>query len=253
MSTEWGYSLLRSYPLEDISIQRGGDGRTVEAYAAVWDTPTEVRDQHGHYVEIIARGAFDKTIRERGDRIPVFYNHGQNAQGGPSDAYSVPIGRSMQVKAESRGLWTLSRYNNGPDADRVLEAIRNGAITSQSFRGRVYKSVDGPRGRGLKTITRTELGLTEYGPTPSAVYEGAHILAVRSREQAIARLLLAAELDPDQLLELARTSTTPQEPETATPNPGAGTDEPLDDEHSTRMLIRRNRLRAEALLMEVIK
>ena len=38
----------RCVALDDIAIQRGGDGRTVEAYAAVFDTPTEIRDQHGH-------------------------------------------------------------------------------------------------------------------------------------------------------------------------------------------------------------
>jgi HK97 family phage prohead protease len=217
----------RTWALEDITIQRGGNGRTVEAYAAIWDTPAEVRDQHGHYMEIISRGAFDKTIKERGDKpIPVYFNHGMTAAGTPSDAYSVPIGRSLEVRAEGRGLWTLSRYNDGPDSDRVLDAIRNGAITAQSFRGKVYKSTKGTIVRGqLPTITRTELGLAEYGPTASAVYEGAAILALRS--QAALATLLTQGYDLDQLIELARTSTTPQEPETeATSDQEAGTDEP---------------------------
>lgn len=218
----------RVWNLEDITIQRGGDGRTVEAYAAIWDTPAEVRDQHGHYMETISRGAFDKFIRERGKRdIPVYFNHGMTAAGTPSDIYSVPIGRSLEIRAESRGLWTLSRYNDGPDVDRVLEAIRNGAITAQSFRGRVYKSdPPGPirrRTGDLPTVTRTELGLSEYGPTPSAVYDGAAILALRSRSKALG-------IDLDQLLDelVRRTSTTPsREPETvATSEPEAGADEP---------------------------
>lgn len=230
----------RTFPLEDIEIVRaeqGGDGRTVEAYAAIWDTPAEVNDKYGHYTERIARSAFDKFINERGNRdIPVYFNHGMTAAGTPSDIYSVPIGRSLEIRAESRGLWTLSRYNDGPDADRVLEAIRNGAITAQSFRGRVFKSdPPGPIKRSrtgeLPMVTRTELGLTEYGPTPSAVYDGASILALRSR----ARML---GVDLDELVdELARRNTQPttphfdevedEEPEVdATPDQGAGTDEP---------------------------
>ena len=29
----------------------GGDGRTVEAYAAVFDDPAEINDHEGHYIE----------------------------------------------------------------------------------------------------------------------------------------------------------------------------------------------------------
>ena len=239
----------RIWPLEDIEILRSGDGRTVEAYAAVWDSPAEVRDQHGHYNEVISRSAFDKTIRERGNRpFPVFYNHGMTAGGTPSDVYSVPIGRSLEVRAESRGLWTLSRYNDGPDADRVLEAIRNGAITGQSFRGRVFKSdpmrVPPSYGGRLPTITRTELGLSEYGPTASAVYEGASILALRSHAAAVATLIDAG-MTPQEVLHLYRTSTTPWEPETsATSDLEAGTDEPpvIVARHSSRDITRRIRI-----------
>ena len=50
----------RSYALDDITI-RSGDGRTVEAYAAVFDTPARIHDRQGHYLERIARSAFDAT------------------------------------------------------------------------------------------------------------------------------------------------------------------------------------------------
>jgi hypothetical protein len=46
----------RSFSLEDISVRSGGDGRTVEAYATVFNTPAEVRDQDGEYIEVIDRG-----------------------------------------------------------------------------------------------------------------------------------------------------------------------------------------------------
>ena len=37
---------LRTWALDDIQISRShGDGRTVEAYAAVFDTPTEINDR----------------------------------------------------------------------------------------------------------------------------------------------------------------------------------------------------------------
>lgn len=47
----------RAYPLEDITIRSGGDGRTVEAYAAVFNVPQRIVDGSGQYMEVIDRAA----------------------------------------------------------------------------------------------------------------------------------------------------------------------------------------------------
>ena len=201
----------RSWPLEGIEIQRGGDGRTVEAYAAIWDTPAEVTDQHGHYIEEIDRAAFTRELtrsRPQGGRdywmTQCFYNHGADLTGKANGLLSVPLGSPLDIKPDGKGLLTVTRYNKSELADSVLEAIRNGDIRAQSFRGRIYKSTPDrvPRARdgALPTIRRTELGLSEYGPTPSAVYAGAAILAVRAEQ--VAQTL--AELDPAERAHLIR-------------------------------------------------
>jgi HK97 family phage prohead protease len=240
----------RTFALDDIQISRSySDGRTVEAYAAVFGTPAEIRDTHGHYLEVIDRSAFNRTISHGIDRVGVFYHHGMTLHGTPSDVYSVPIGRALEVKADGRGLRTITRYNDGPDADRVLEAIRNGAIRGYSFRGRVFGSnpMRVPRarpGQDLPTVVRTELGLAEYGPTPTPAYEDAGILAVRSAE-ALARNFAALDADGRQGL-LRILSATPQDPAdaSATPSPGPGAeDSPAG--RSGRLTIRRALLRAE--------
>src|SRR5499427_5153612 len=51
----------RSFRLDDISI-KPGDGRTVDAYAAVFNIPTQVRDQDGEYEEVIDPAAFNRTL-----------------------------------------------------------------------------------------------------------------------------------------------------------------------------------------------
>jgi hypothetical protein len=69
----------------------------------------------------------------------------------------------------------------------VLENIRNGSITAQSFTGRIVRSDpelrngDRHRARGgqLTKVRRHELGLKEFGPTPFEAYSGAEILGVR--------------------------------------------------------------------------
>jgi len=225
----------RSWALDDIQILRAGDGygdgRTVEAYAAVFDTPAEISDQHGHYNEVIARTAFNKTLQEGIGRVKVFYHHGMTLHGTPSGGESsVPIGSPLDIRADGRGLRTITRYNRSSLADAVLEAIRSGDIPGYSFRGRIFKSTPArvPRSTSgrLATVTRTELGLTEYGPTPSPAYPDAGILAMRSAFNEFG----------DKLIErLANMSSTPQEPdELATPNQGAGADEPRTA-HSDRL------------------
>lgn len=240
----------RSWALEGIEILRGadghGDGRTVKAYATPFDVPTEITDQHGHYTEVIARTAFNRTLQHGIDRVGVFYNHAMTMHGTPAEgANSVPIGSPVDIRVDGKGLRTVTRFNRGDLADAVLEAIRNGDIKGYSFRGRIFKSSPErvPRARGgtLPTVTRTELGLSEYGPTPSPAYRDAGILAMRSTLDQIR----------EGLAELARTITpsTPQDPdvEPATPYLGPGAEDPRDA-HSSRQ--RALRLRSEIARLE---
>lgn len=195
---------MRSYPLEDIHIQRSGDGRTVEAYAAVFDTAAEIKDHEGHYFEVIDPKAFNKVVNDvrpqgarRGWAVGVFYNHALTLHGTPSDRGAVPIGTPIDIRPDSRGLLTVTRYNRNALADEVLEAIRDGGISGQSFTGRIVRSLPSLSGYQrragghqpdkdgrLVTVRRMELGLSEYGPTPMPAYKEAGILTVRSLTQA---------------------------------------------------------------------
>lgn len=227
------FTFERKFQLEGIEILRSArDGRTVEAYAAVFDAPSEISDQHGHYMEAIGRSAFDKAIAGGIDRVGVYYHHGMTLHGTPSDLGAVPIGSPVEIRADERGLRTVTRYNKSQLADSVLEAIRNGDIRGYSFRGRIVRS--DPRripkarpGRPLPTVTRLELGLTEYGPTPVPAYADAAILAVRSQA---ARQLIDGGIDPEEAVEIARrlTLTPPgrdQEASTAPPETGPGAED----------------------------
>jgi len=232
-------TFLRTVPLEDIQIRSGGDGRTVEAYAAVFNTPVQIADHQGVYREQIAPHAFTKTLNDNGLRFGVFYNHASTVQGTPSERASIPLGTPVEVKVDGRGLYTVSRYNKTPLADEVLESIRNGDITGQSFSGRFIGSDPKvPRGGfkpdartgELTLVTRTEIALREYGPTPFPAYQAASITGVRSLaelmdSQTLERLLaLATRLEDDGPAE-----------RTDTPEEGAVTEEP--QQHSGRSTI----------------
>lgn len=253
----------RVWTLDDIEIIRGGprgDGRTVAAYAAIYGVPTEIQDQYGHYMEVIDRSAFRRTLAH-GDitkRVTVLYNHGLGLNGEHHPLGSVPIGSPLEIRSDNRGLLTITRYNRSELADAVLEAIKNGDIRGYSFRGRVFKSSPDrvpriQRGGQLPVITRMELGLSEYGPTPIPFYADASIVAVRSQAIAeamklpererimIARALLAdnpaEEIDPSTVDDPDEHVDEPETPEaedsevdtepSATPD-----DEPEPDDES---------------------
>src|SRR5262249_14902324 len=173
--------LIRDYPLEDVHIVRsenGGDGRTVEAFAAVFNTETEIMDQHGHYLEVIAPSAFNKRLSDlRRSKagfgaVKVIFNHGRSPDGTPVERFSMPVAKPRTIAATDGGLLTRSRYFDTPLGNEVLELIREGGITSQSFVGKIVRS-DPERGRygryrpdssgRLTTVHRIELGLREYG------------------------------------------------------------------------------------------
>jgi len=181
----------RSFPIEDIEIGRSGDGRTVTAYAAVFDVPVEIRDQEGQYLEVIDRTAFNRTLGIRGTNFGVFYNHARTLSGTPSDMFSLPLGKPIEVRADGRGVLTVTRYNANPLADMVLESIRNGEITGQSFSGSFLQSTPlAPPSRGyrrasdgtLPTVRRMEVAMREYGPTPFPAYAAAEVVGVRAED-----------------------------------------------------------------------
>ena len=190
--------IFRYYPLDDIRIVSRADGepsgRIVEAYATVFDEPAEIHDGQGHYLETIDRAAFDQTLakisRSRGGfgAVRVLFNHGKTMEGQPAPEFQRPIGKALDIRPDGRGLLTRTEYAKKPFAEEILDDIREGRITGQSFVGGIERSdpeLRGPgdryRGRNgaLTTVRRMALGLREYGPVLYGAYTGAEFLGVR--------------------------------------------------------------------------
>lgn len=204
--------VVRAIPLDDIAIRSGGDGRTVVAYASVF-TPYEVADQDGHYEERNDQHLFDRAL-SHGDltRFQVLFNHGMTIQGTPSERYAMPLGVPLEIKADSRGLLTVTRYSKTDLADEVLQLVKDGAIRAMSWSGRWIRSQRAGRSEtsGLPIIERLEASLREYGPTPFPAAADARILSVRS----VTTLLAQVEALPDEEREqfLSQLPTTPGGP-----------------------------------------
>ena len=203
------FTIERAVPLADLEVK----GRTVTAYAAAFDSPASVYDPQfnpARHLESVARSAFTRALNAgAGRKAKVLFNHGKTIDGTPSERYSMPIATPEEVRADGRGLLTVSRYANTPLADEVLELIRNESITGQSFRGAVYKYAE--RG-GI--VELTECGLREYGPCPFPAYADAEIVSIRSAADLMEAV---TGLTPEQRAELARllsSSNTSNNPDT---------------------------------------
>ena len=239
----------RTYVLEDVHVRSDGDGRTVESYFATF-TRSEIRDQDGHYYEENARTAFAKTLADKGLNIPVFYNHARTLDGTPAAEFTLPIGVPVEIRADDRGMWNAVRYLDNPVADNVLGGIRGGAIKGMSYSGMYLKSAKTyPQGRSrgaLPLITRQEIKLREFGPTPIPAFADAAILGTRNAELFLRALISAT---PEQRVSLLANveglEPLLQEPDTLSGTPSgaaATTGEPR--EHSARSVPMRVRTRA---------
>lgn len=207
------------------------DGRTLEGYAAVFDTPTEIDSWEGTFTEVIARGAFKRSINAR---LPVMqFDHGRDPRTG-----TVPIASISTLREDIKGLFVSSRLYDNPVVEPIRQAIAGKSITGMSFRFRVVrdtwtdkdgKQVDGqellellwrPGERGPLKRTIHELECSELGPVVFPAYE-ATTVGVRS---------MLANLDEAERAELLRELARGERP---TEQPAGA---PADAEHRAAVL-----------------
>ena len=104
-----------------------GDGRTLEGYAAVFDTPARIQSWEGEFDEEIVRGAFRKTIKAR---TPVLqFDHGRDMRTG-----SVPIGAIDELTEDDEGLFVRAPLFDNDVVEPIRQAIAGSAISGMSIR-----------------------------------------------------------------------------------------------------------------------
>lgn len=107
----------------------GGDGRTLEGYAAVFDQATRI---DGQFDEIVKRGAFRKTLAERN---PVMqFDHGNDKRTG-----SAPIGSIRELREDDNGLLVRARLFDNDLVEPIRQAVEGQAIRGMSFKFRAVR------------------------------------------------------------------------------------------------------------------
>jgi HK97 family phage prohead protease len=176
----------RYAPLSDCSTRTENGERYVDALAAVFNVPQEIRDRDGHYLEILDPASFNRTVEQRGTNFQVMFNHGKTMYGTPSERYTMPYGVPEVVRPDANGLVTTTRMLPTELGDEVYTGAREGALRGQSFSGKFVgtRKEAGQRG-GLATYRRTEVAMTEYGLTPFPYYQDAKVINVRADVAAL--------------------------------------------------------------------
>lgn len=151
----------------DLEIR--GDGRTVVGIAMPWDEPTEIREAMGGYTEVFRRGAFARTIAERGpEKVKFLAKH---------DHQALPLGRAHVLREDAAGLYVELRASKTAQADDVLELIRDQALDGLS----IGFAPDKDRWtRDRSAVERLSVRLAEISAVDFAAYSGAVVTGVRS-------------------------------------------------------------------------
>lgn len=112
----------RNYRNEIRSIEEGG--RTVEGYAAIFDSPSEDMG----FIERIAPGAFDGVIAE--SDVLALLNHDERRGVLARSKYGEG---TLQLSIDERGLLYRFEAPNTALGDELLENLKRGDIDSSSF------------------------------------------------------------------------------------------------------------------------
>lgn len=211
-------NLTRTVDFTPVRAQDDGDGLTLEGYGAVFNTPTRIDSWEGFFDEVIAPGAFRKTLSDKGPKgVRLQFDHGTHPLIG-----SIPIGVIQELREDARGLYVKARLSDNWLVEPVRDAIRDGSVQGMSFRFRVIQELPLDESSDVPLRTLTEIELAEVGPVVWPAYEETSV-GVRARE-------IASQLmDPEQRAEIARALLAGTSQEAAVPgtsDEAAVTDEP---------------------------
>jgi hypothetical protein len=174
------FTLTRSEPTEG--------GRLLEGYAAVFNSSTLIEGRTGQFEEVIAPGAFKKSLQERSPVL--MFEHGQHPLYG-----SMPIGSIQALSEDTTGLYLRARLFDNWLNDPLIEAIGEGAIDGMSFRFETIRDTrDVSRTPELRTLR--EVKLYELGPVIFPAYADT-TLALRSLAAHIPGLTFSMNAEPE--------------------------------------------------------
>jgi HK97 family phage prohead protease len=223
--------LTRSAPFELSDTVTDDDGLRLSGYAAVFNTPSRIRERRMEFDEVIAPGSFHRAVNAK-QHVIMQWNHGQDPAIG-----DTPLGRIDLLREDERGLYVEAHLNKAAQFDGVRQAIKDGAVTGMSFRFSIPDGGDAwDRSGDIPVRTINTVHLLELGPVAYPAYPTTSV-AIRSQFRL---------LDSDQQFALLDELRSEARPEDGSPPPPDDTvARPEDGSRRTR-----NQRRALVVLAE---
>lgn len=151
--------------LQGLEVRGDGDAGVFTGYIAVWDTVDS-------YNSSFIRGAFKKTIEERGDRIKVLYDHGDK------NGNKRLIGKLTEIREDNHGVFVEGQLTMAVEEARDAFAhMKAGALDTLSFG---FRTILDKWTDGIRHIL--EVKLFEVSPVTFEANEAAMIKSVRSED-----------------------------------------------------------------------
>lgn len=151
--------------LSDIRSNQDNESWTFDGYAVTWGTIDS-------YNSTFRKGAFKKTISERGDRIKVLWNHNSDE----------PIGKIVEIHEDKKGLFVKALLTEGvAKANDVYRNLLAGVINTLSFGFIPLQKKTTKDG----VLEITEVKLFEVSPVTFEANETAVITDVRNDSEPV--------------------------------------------------------------------
>lgn len=169
---------------------RDGEGGTVEfdGIASVVDTPYVVRDAFGEFSETMAKGAFNKTLKERDD-VRLLVNH-----------TGVPVARTKSKTLKLSATPDLravapSLDPDNPTVQELRSAMRRGDLDQMSIGFRVTRQEwnEDYTERHIREVQLFDVSVVTFPASPTTT------ASIRALDDAIRCLTDGEEHDPDMV------------------------------------------------------
>ena len=141
------------------------EGRTFEGYASIFD----IEDLGG---DVVHRGAFTKTLAERGNKVRLLWQHNPDE----------PLGKIMLLREDEKGLFVRAAISDTARGRDALALLKDGAIEAMSIG---YDAVDfdfdqneeGEPRRNLRAVRLWEISLVSF-----PMQEMAEVTALKQKD-----------------------------------------------------------------------